>query len=253
MQVSQRQPPLAVQTAGNHRAVAQHGDLLAQTVAVFRVRPRVLRVARPAEALRLLDIGAVHQPPVAHAVPGQQTGVHPGQLPQNTLDLAVELRLRALVPQAQRAHGAPLPHNITGIEAAPQIRLQRHVRAVALVGVEGDAQLVQRRRIPQDVQLFGQQQAVGGYAGLEAQLAAYCQHLVQIRVQQRLAHDVQVQIVRQRAQLFRRRAEVRQPHGHGRTGGAGAEITVEVAQVGDLDIRAIEHGRLSFRWVVCPL
>ena len=49
-QVSQCQPPLAVQTAGHHRAVAQHGDLLPQPVAELGLRPAAV-LPRPVEFL----------------------------------------------------------------------------------------------------------------------------------------------------------------------------------------------------------
>ncbi len=52
-QIAQRDIPLAVQTAGHHRAVAENGNLLAQSVAELYVGFRRLRIG-PVKLLGML-------------------------------------------------------------------------------------------------------------------------------------------------------------------------------------------------------
>ena len=59
----------------------------------------------------------------------------------------------------------------------------------------------------------------------------------------RLAHNVEVDILRDGTQLFGRHRKVVGTHGHQRPVVAGAEVAVEVAEVGDLHIGALDvHG-----------
>ena len=58
------------------------------------------------------------------------------------------------------------------------------------------------------------------------------------------SHNVEVDILRDSTQLFGRHRKVVGTHGHQRPVVAGAEVAVEVAEVGDLHIGALDvHGR----------
>ena len=109
---------------------------------------------------------------------------------------------------------------------------------------ERDGYLMQGGAGKQDIQLFGQERAVGGDADTKVQLGAGIQNFPQLRVEQRLAHNVEVDILRDSTQLFGRHRKVVGTHGHQRPVVAGAEVAVEVAEVGDLHIGALDvHGR----------
>ena len=87
----------------------------------------------------------------------------------------------------------------------------------------------------------GQQRPVGGDTHPEAQLPGNGQELLQLRVQQRLPHHMEVQILRVAAEPFRQDPELRRGQEPRRAAGAGAEGTGEVAHIGDLHIYPLEH------------
>lgn len=82
---------LAVQTAGDHGAVAQHAQLAAQAVAVLGVVGAVVvLVAGPVEVLVLLYVDAGGQAAVVEHILGEVGGILPGELAQDALDLRVQ-------------------------------------------------------------------------------------------------------------------------------------------------------------------
>ena len=90
-------------------------------------------------------------------------------------------------------------------------------------------------------QLFAMREQLRGLP-LEALLRQVLANM--LRVEQRLAHNVEVNILRDGTQLFGRHRKVVGTHGHQRPVVAGAEVAVEVAEVGDLHIGALDvHGR----------
>lgn len=243
--VAQGQPALAVQTAGDHGAVAQHAQLAAQAVAVLGVVGAVVvLVAGPVEVLVLLYVDAGGQAAVVEHILGEVGGILPGELAQDELDLRVQGLGHAAVPQAQGAVDPSGGQLLAAAETAGDVVLQGHVQVVALEGMERDGYLMQGGAGKQDIQLFGQERAVGGDADTEVQLGAGIQNFPQLRVEQRLAHNVEVDILRDSTQLFGRHRKVVGTHGHQRPVVAGAEVAVEVAEVGDLHIGALDvHGR----------
>ena len=122
------------------------------------------------------------------------------------------------------------------------MEIVRHVAAVvALEAVEGDTDLMQRRSGQQNAALFRQQRAVGGDAYPEAQLSGDGQQLRQLRMQQRLAHDVEVEVAGVAPQLFRHETELLRGKESLLPCRPGAEYAGEVAHVGDLHIDPLEH------------
>ena len=107
--------------------------------------------------------------------------------------------------------------------------------------MEGNADLVQRVRPQQGIPLPGEQGAVGHQAHPKAQLPGYGQQLRQLRVQQRFPQHMEVEIVRLSPELLRQGAELRRSHSARQAAGTGAEITGEIAAIGDLDIDAAAH------------
>ena len=104
---------------------------------------------------------------------------------------------------------------------------------------------MQRRSGQQDAALFGQQRAVGGDAHPEPQLPGDGQQLRQLRVQQRLTHNVEVEVAGVAPQLFRHQAELLRGKKALFPARAGAEYAGEVAHVGDLHIDPLEHRQTS--------
>ena len=61
--------------------------------------------------------------------------------------------------------------------------------------MERDGYLMQGGAGKQDIQLFGQERAVGGDADTEVQLGAGIQNFPQLRVEQRLAPEMEVNVL----------------------------------------------------------
>ena len=179
----------------------------------------------PVEFLARLQIEALRQPAVAPAIRGQRRRILPQQAIQDPQDPGVFHLRAALVPQAQGADHAALPQRQAACRRLRHIVLQPLAFAVALKGVEGDADLVEGGAVPQKRQLLRQQRAIGGQADPVTQLGADAEDLRQMRVQQRLPHDVEVQILRVGAELFRQQRKVLRRHEALFPCGAGAEGT----------------------------
>ena len=141
------------------------------------------------------------------------------------------------VPQPQ---GAPLPRpgRRPGKGDAPiQIAIQvLPAPAVALKGVDGDAHLLHRRTAQQQRLTLAEQGAVGGEHHPEAQGVRLLQQVAQLRVEQRLPHQVEVQIVRVGPQAARQGPEALRRQKARRPLGAGTKITGQIAHIGNLQI-----------------
>ena len=98
-------------------------------------------------------------------------------------------------------------------------------------GRGGQQQLLPRR----------QQGTVGGEDDLEAQGPGMGQKGPQLRVQQRLPHQVEIQVVRMRAEFGRQDFEFLQGHEALLPPGSGAEGAGQVADVGDFQIGFFQH------------
>ena len=238
VQVPKRDVPLVVQTARHHRAVPQYAHLVPQAVAEAAALLLWSGQVGPLEFLSKLQVNARGQggPP-----PGRPPG--PGKcLPEPGEDLAVltvgPLGLRPIqVPQTQ---GAPLPRpgRRPGKGDAPiQIALQvLPCPAVALKGVDGDAHLLHRRTAQQQRLPLTKQSSVGGEHHPEAQGVRLLQQDAQLRMEQRLPHQVEVQVIRVGPQAARQGPEALRRQKARHTPGAGTKITGQVAHIGDLQI-----------------
>ena len=251
VQVSQCQPPLAVQTAGNHRAVAQHGDLTPQAVAELRaaVRSRRIRPVKPFPRLQKQPLPQL-QPSAdrlrrwrdQHHHPGDQHPVHQHQRPRRLGgDVAGQHGLLGPGAQPQGAQDASAAEPLRRLPDTLQIRGCGILPPVSLEAVEGDAELVQGRGTLQCGQLPGKQRAVGHKAHPEAQLPGDIQQLRQPGMQQRLPHDVEHEIRPVGPQPGRQLPEFLRRHEPPGPLGAGAEGAPEIAHVGDLQIHPFEH------------
>ena len=184
----------------------------------------------------------LRQTPVAPVIGLQACNIFLQDAAQYLQDAEI-LRLRAApVPQTQGADHPALRQCKAAVRRLRDVVLKPIAAAVALEGVEGDADLVQRGTAPQQRQPVRQQGAVGGETDPESQVPADAEDLRQLRVQQRLPHDVEVEVVRMAAQLARQQGKRLRGHKALFPGGAGAEGAGHIAHVGDLHIGAAEHG-----------
>ena len=183
----------------------------------------------------------LRQPPVSPAVRGQGQHVPAQPAAQEVQHLAVAAVLSPDVPQAQGAQGALPCRPAAEIPHAGKIFLHAAGAVVSLEAVQGHADLVDPR---QSMAPPGEQRPVGGDAHPEVQLPGDGQDLLQLRVQQRLPHHMEVQIRRVAPELFRQQPEVLRPHIPRRAAGPRAEGAGQVAHVGDLHIGPVEHAAI---------
>ena len=155
-----------IQAAGHHRAVHQHGDLLAQAQAEMGIPLRGGQI-RPVEALRLLQIDLLPQFPVAGTGLGASERIDTDLLRQKAQDLAVARVRAADVPKPKGADDAPLPAGAGKLPAAGEV-VRQLPGAVTLHGVEGDADLMEGRGGKKRIRALPYQRPVGGDADLKA-------------------------------------------------------------------------------------
>ena len=98
----------------------------------------------------------------------------------------------------------------------------------------------------QRILLFGKERAVRGDAHLFPLRGGEGQKRAELRVQQRLAHHVQIEIFRLRGQAAQHQRKFLRRHGARGAARAGAERTGKVAAVGDLDVRPFQHALRPF-------
>ena len=141
------------------------------------------------------------------------------------------------VPQAQHTVGAV---QVTGCAAEfqrfAQVFLQRLTGPVGFKAVQRDADPIQGRALQQLLLPAVQQGAVGGQRHLQPSLSAQLQQSVQLRVQQRLSHQVQVDKVSQRLHLPEQIVELSDGDELRRAAGFGAEAAIQVALAGDFQV-----------------
>lgn len=112
---------------------------------------------------------------------------------------------------------------------------------VCLERVQADMYLVQARRGQKRLLPCGKQRSVRRKNDAEAKLARNFQKLRKLRMRQRLSHDMQIEIVRVRAELSgEKRKFLRRERARGALR-AGAECTASVADIRDLQIDPRQH------------
>ena len=100
---------------------------------------------------------------------------------------------------------------------------------------------MQSLRIKQELRALFQKRAVRGEDKLEAQLPGLFQKAAKLRVQERLAHKVEIQKLRVARELPGEQRELLRRQKMRRTLRPGAEGTGEIADIGDLQIGLLEH------------
>ena len=160
--------------------------------------------------------------------------------------------LSAFVPQPQSADDAPLAE-LTAAAGGPDDIVPGIDAVVALEAVEGDAELVEIFSLPQDRQHFFQQCAVGSQADPEAQFGGNGQDFRQLRVQQRLAHHMEIEVAGVAHQLFRQMTKFFRGQKPPLALRAGAEAARQVADIGDFQINPFQHGFAPFRFSHCTI
>ena len=125
-------------------------------------------------------------------------------------DLIVQRILAALVPQPVH-HDLPSGRGLAKFQAALHIIFQGFASHIGFKGVKGHIYLMQGRSIQQPLHL-GKQRAVGGEDHPETVASRNRQKFLQVRMAQRLAHQVKIQIVRIGPQLGHQSGKFR--HGH---------------------------------------
>ena len=102
--------------------------------------------------------------------------------------------------------------------------------------MEGDAHLLHRRAGAQQRTLSVQQSAVGGDHDLEAELSGPIQDVLQLGVEQRLSHQVEVEILRMGPQTAGQPGKILRREEPRRPASPRTEAALQIAAVGDLQI-----------------
>lgn len=196
--VAQRDIAVRVEAAGHHCPVGQHAELVAQSVAEHLVGKVGLLDVRPGKFFGCLEIYPVSE---LHAgalfqrlcrVKGQCK-----KLPYLLEDIDVALvggleDGAVAVPQPQHADGldAGAAGCCTEGEHCLYIFFQRLVGVVGLKAVQRDADPVEGRGAKQQLLPLFQKGAVGGQRHLQPRAVAQGEDFSELRVQQRLTHQV---------------------------------------------------------------
>ena len=193
---------------------------------------------RPFKSFAILDENARLQPP-APGIFLPRGRKCPAKRGENFFVPAVEARaFRAVqIPEAVVDQNAARPRGGSERGAVPQVFF-KILRLVGLERMQTDMDLVQARRVQQCVLLFFQQRSVRGHDHTEAKPRSDIQQLSQLRMQQRFAHNVQIEIVRMGSELSSQQREfLRREHPRGALR-PGAERAAPVADIRDLQIDA---------------
>ena len=190
-----------IETAGDDGSVAEHGGLLPQGKAA----PARAAVAggelRPLEPLAVLDEHARRKTPAPRVfVPLVRKGsVQCGE--DVVISRMETLGLRSVeIPQTVVDENAARHGCASEGRAAAKIAFKA-ASIVCLERVQADMYLVQARRGQKRLLPCGKQRSVRREDDAEAQLARNFQKLRKLRMRQRLSHDVQIEIIRVRAEL----------------------------------------------------
>ena len=234
--VAQGDDAVAVQTAGHHRAVAEDAEVVLQAVAVnlFTLVRGIL--IRPGEAVAPLQKQAVPDP-IAPGIFLPGLGKMQSQPLQHCVIFSV---VAAIVPQSQRDENTGLAGFFGKKRHLVQV-MQVLVQIAELKAVDRNVDLVQPGQ--QLVAQPGKQGAIGGQHGSEAGLPGHLDEARQQRMQQRLTHEMVVQVLGLSLQLMQDVGifSLRQKPGWAAV--AVAEGAVHIADVGDLHIDPGIHRR----------
>lgn len=209
-QVPERDAPLAVEAAGDNGPVAEHGQLVAQRAACARLAVIWCVGAGPVEFFTVVDKGPVTQPP-APGVLCPVARIDGAEVGENGVVLCVPAaRLRAVeIPEAIVDQNARLRRCKAEVGASGEIGAHIHA-GIGLERMEAYADLVQRRGCEQHALPLRQERPVRRQHDAKAHSARDLQQLRQLRMQQRLAHHVEIEETRLSAQ---RRGEMRELFG----------------------------------------
>ena len=232
-----------IEAAGHDRAVDKHAELVAQAVAELCAGFAGAQI-RPVEFARALQIQVVAQKKAAVSHLGPVIACARAQKVEN---FAVARVRAAVVPEAQRDDDAFFRGLFSKVPDLCQIRKLLLVRAVvALKTVERDADLVQAFGGKQLIGTLLEQRAVRRDADLHIPRLGEGEERRKLRVQQRLAHHMQVDVLHIPLKPREDEAEFLCAHRARRALRLGAEGAGEVAAVCDLDIGFFQHRAAPF-------
>ena len=220
-----------VKTAGDNGAVAQYTHLIPQAVTKSAFPTVGGGKIRPVEFVAVFQIdplGDLRAPWLY--IP--RCGERPFHGAEN---FRVSLFRTAAVPQAVNNQKFPLRRLPEG-KTPGKVRFKGDGKIVCFKGMERNIHLVKRGGVQQNFPLFFQQSPVGGENDPEARFPRKTKKFRKLRMAQRLAHQMEVKIVRPWAQFGQQGGKRLHRHELLFPPGAGAECAVQVADVGDLQI-----------------
>ena len=231
MQIAQSQITLVIQAAGDDRSVAQNAQLIPQPVA------ENLPAAVLCGQIRPVELVAVFQKyPVSHC--DTLSPFLPGlgeSFLQHLQDLLIHLISAPLIPKSQYNDLFPLGRFGKG-KTLIDVLLKGNIQLVSLKGMERNVDFVQPGAGKEQLLLLLQEASVGSQDHMKSRIPCKLQKWLQQRVKQRLTHKVKVQIIRPRTEFGQQGSELLQGHGVLFALCAGAEIALQVTQIGDFQI-----------------
>ena len=224
-----------IQAAGHHGAVAQHPELIPQAVAEALSPALPGGQLRPVKTLAVFQKDALRQPEaLPHRLPFPRK--RPVQLHGHGLVEGVAAGgVTIQVPKAQDGDlsgGGRLPCKGGAVRKV----IRKGPAVIGLQTMQGDADLADGGGGKEGLAALRQQGAVGGDVDRKIQPGGDGKKLRQVGVQQRLAHQVEVEVPGGGAQPFCQKAKFRRGQHPGRAPGAGAKAAPQIAAVGDLEV-----------------
>ena len=243
-----------IETAGNHRSVRENTDLIPQTVAPHAAVGCLCVSVGPVEDLLPFQIAQRRQPDAPRRILpciGEEFACR-------FYDLAVQTVLRRpigaiLVPQPQSGDRAACGGFFCKSEACGEVSAcrVRHLRPeIGFPGVEGDADLVQLRR-QQFVRPLRDLRAVGGQRRVQLLLPQDSQKFPQLRMQKRLTHQMQVDILGQRRDFFYGNTELFGGHEMRGAFCLRTERACQIADVGDFYVYFVQKQKPPYFVRLC--
>ena len=154
-------------------------------------------------------------------------------------------RFPVKVPQPKNGDGAARRRFPCKGKAGGKIVGKRQIEDVRFKGVQGNADLIElcfsgQKRISAP----GQQRSVRREHRTEAERRRVGEKARQKRMRGRFSHQMEIEIIRPRTQLFREQEKFRLRHGARRADGPGTERTGEIADIRDLKkgFSVVRHG-----------
>ena len=241
-QIPQRDVALVIETARHCRAVGEHAELVAQTVAELCAALLRAKVG-PIEFFRALKVQIVPQAEAAAARLGPLALTF---FVKKGFDRAIARLRAALIPQPQRDDDAL--RGGAGSKAPDLLQILPLALLCAVVpfkAVERDADLVERGGCEQRLRLPREEGAVRRDADLPLPRRSEGEQFRKLRVAQRLAHHMQIHIFYLPREALEHEVELGGRHRARRSLCAGTERAAQVAAVRDLNVRFFQH--------LCPL